>query len=298
MNHSENKNERLEFPPGTFYVHNGINLGDPAGPDTSPGYTPGVGRRDYERGYLGLVSMSCAPLTPGNRYGMILNKHDMGPILLPWTGFLTDDGKERHLLYRNPHPHPSSLVAEDPKDGEKYVDVLYLEAATNPGAERTMAAARAPLGSGAIAGSFLNFYRGDCAVPSLFATMKDEPAIPLARRGGRCDSVLPSLNGIQDRLNPFFVPRLKRSGVFLSIQTYPTGEEDGWVEWALRLSQDLPSGTERFVLPNSRVAYRQCRSKEPPFGLCYAKFLSADALSHYAIDEASLCTSLRPSHVR
>jgi len=94
---------------------------------------PGVGRREYERGYVGFMSMSYTPLTPRIRYGMILNRHDMGPILLPWTGFLTDDGKDKHLLYRNPHPHLSSLVAEDPKDGEKYVDVLCLESATNPG---------------------------------------------------------------------------------------------------------------------------------------------------------------------
>ena len=85
------------------------------------------------------------------------------------------------------------------------------------GAERMMAAARALLGSRAMPGSFLNFYRADCAVPSVFATMKEELAIPLARRGGRCDSVLPSLDGSPDRINRFFLPRLKRTGVFLSI---------------------------------------------------------------------------------
>ena len=113
INHNENKNERFQLPFGTFYVHNSINLNDPSGPDTSSGSTPGVGYRDYQPSYFGFVSMSYAPLTADTRYGMILNKHDMGPVLWPWTGFLTPDGKAKHPQYQNPHPHPSSLIAEE-----------------------------------------------------------------------------------------------------------------------------------------------------------------------------------------
>ena len=54
----------------------------------------------------------------------------------------------------------------------------------------------------------------------------------------------------------------------------------------LRLSEDLRTWTDRFVLPNSRVSYRQQRSDTPPFGLYYPKFLSADGSSHYEIDES------------
>lgn len=287
INHNENKNERFRFPFGTFYVHNSINLNDPAGPDTSSGSTPGAGYRDYQPGYFGFVSMSYAPLTAETRYGMILNKHDMGPVLWPWTGFLTPDGKAKNPRYQNPHPHPSSLIAEDPKDGKKYIYVFQIESSTNPDAERMIMAARAPVAARAMPGAFLNLYKGEYTEPSLPANMKEDIAVLLTRPGGRCDPIHPSLDGSQGRVNRFFAARLKRSGLFLSIESYSGGEgENRYMESALRLSEDLRTWTDRFVLPNSRVSYRQRRSDAPPFGLYYPKFLSADGSSHYEIDES------------
>ena len=116
INHCENKNERFDRPFGTFYVHNSINRSDPAGPETSSGPTP-TGYRDYQPGYFGFVSMSYAPVTADTRWGTDLQQNDLGPILWPRSGFLTPDGKAKHTGYKNPHPHPSSHIAEDPKDG-------------------------------------------------------------------------------------------------------------------------------------------------------------------------------------
>jgi hypothetical protein len=288
INHNENKNARFRFPFGTFFVHNSVNLNDPSGPETSSGSTPGVGYRDYQPAYFGFVSMSYAPLTAETRYGMILNKHDMGPVLWPWTGFLTPDGKAKSPRHQNPHPHPSSLIAEDPKDGKKYIYVFQIESSTNPdAAERMIMAARSPIESRAMPGSFLNLFKGEYTEPSLPANMKEDIAVLLTRPGGRCDPIHPSLDGRQDRINRFFAARLKRSGLFLSIESYSGGEgENRYMESALRLSEDLRAWTDRFVLPNSRVRYRQPRGDTPPFGLHYPKFLSADGSSHYEIDES------------
>lgn len=286
INHNENKNERFTWPFGTFYVHNSINLNDPAGPKTSSGPTP-TGYADYQPGYFGFVSMSYAPLTEDTRFGMILNKHDMGPILWPWSGFLTEDGKGKHPRYKNPHPHPSSLLAEDPKDGKKYLYIFQIESAVSSDGDRMIMASRAPIASRAMPGSFLNFYRGDYTEPSLPKNMKEDIALLLTRPGGRCDPIHPSLDGTHERMNRFFVARLKRSGLFLSVETYSIQEgNESYVETALRLSEDLRNWTGRFVVPNTRVSSRQRRSETPPFYMSYPKFLSADGFSHYEIDES------------
>jgi hypothetical protein len=286
VNHNENKNERFLWPFGTLYVHNSINLNDPAGPETSSGPNP-TGYRDYQPGYFGFVSMSYAPLTPETRHGMILNKHDMGPILWPWSGFLTKDGKDKHPQYNNPHPHPSSLIAEDPKDGKKYIYVFQIESSTKPDGDRMIMAARAPIESRARPGSFLNLYRGEYTEPALPKNMKEDIAVLLTRPGGRCDPIHPSLDGTHERINRFFAARLMRSGLFLSVESYSL-EEGGerYMETALRLSEDLRTWSDRFVVPNTRVSSRQRRSETPPFYLSYPKFLSGDGSSHYEIDES------------
>lgn len=286
INHNENKNERFRWPFGTMYVHNSINLNDPAGPDTSSGPTPN-GYRDYQPGYFGFVSMSYAPLTADTRYGMILNKHDMGPILWPWSGFLTKDGKHKHPQYRNPHPHPSSLIAEDPKDGRKYTYVFQIESSTEPDGNRMIMAARSPIESRAMPGSFLNLYHGEYSEPSLPKNMREDIATLLTRPGGKCDPIHPSLDGTHEGINRFFAARLKHSGLFLSVESYNFQEgRERYMETALRLSEDLRTWTDRFVVPNSKVNMRQKRSETPPFCMYYPKFLSGDGSSHYQIDES------------
>ena len=286
INHNENKNERFARPYGTFYVHNSVNLNDPAGPETSSGSTP-KGYSDYQPGYFGFVSMSYAPLTAETRYGMILNQHDMGPILWPWTGFLTKDGKSKHPQYRNPHPHPSSLIAEDPKDGRKYIYAFQIESSTKPDGDRMIMAARSPIESRAMPGSFRNLYQGEYTEPSLPENMKEDVGVLLTRPGGRCDPIHPSLDGTHEGMIRFFAARLKRSGLFLSVETYSVREGgERYTETALRLSADLRTWTDRFVVPNTKVSSRQIHSETPPYNMYYPKFLSADGSSHYELDES------------
>jgi hypothetical protein len=283
INHCENKNERFVRPFGTFYVHNSINRNDPAGPDTSSGPMPN-GYRDYQPGYFGFVSMSYAPVTAETKWGVELQQHDMGAILWPRTGFLTPDGKAKHPRYKNPHPHPSSLIAEDPKDGKKYVYVFVLDVAEREDAYNMVLAARSPIEARALPGSFLNFYRGEYSEPSLPKNMSEDIAVLATRPGGNAGVIHPTTEG---RMNRFFVARLRRSGLFLSIESYSGGEgQDRYFETALRLSEDLRTWTDRFVLPNSRVSPQQTRSDTPPFGLYYPKLLSADGSSHYEVDES------------
>jgi hypothetical protein len=286
INHCENKNERFVRPFGTFYVHNSINTNDPAGPETSSGPTP-AGYRDYQPGYFGFVSMSYAPVTAATKWGVELRQHDMGAILWPRSGFLTPDGKAKHPKYKNPHPHPSSLVAEDPKDGKKYVYVFAADSAEREDATNMIVAARSPIESRALPGSFLNFYRGDYTEPSLPKNMSENIAVLATRPGGNSEAIHPTAEG---RMNRFFVARLRRSGLFLSVESYSWTEgqnQSRYFESALRLSEDLRHWTDRFVLPNSRISVGPVRSQDPPFGLYYPKFLSADGSSHYEVDEST-----------
>ena len=281
INHCENKNERFVRPFGTFYVHNSINRNDPSGPDTSSGPMPTGGYSDYQPGYFGIVSMSYAPVNADAKWGVELQKYDMGPILWPRSGFLTPDGKAKHPRYKNPHPHPSSLVAEDPKDGKRYVYVFANDSAEGEDESTMVVAARSPIEAHALPGSFLNFYHGDYTEPSLPKNMSEDIAILATRPGGNASAIHP------DAVNRFFVARLRRSGLFLSVESYGGGEgQDSYFETALRLSEDLRTWTGRFVLPNSRVTSRQIESDGPPFGLFYPKFLSADGSSHYELDES------------
>jgi hypothetical protein len=280
INHCENKNERFVRPFGTLYVNNSVNRNDPSGPDTSSGSTS-TGYRDYQPGYFGFVSMSYAPINADTKWGVELQKYDMGPILWPRSGFLTPDGKAKHPRYKNPHPHPSSLIAEDPKDGKRYVYVFANDSAEREDASTMVVAARSPIEARALPGSFLNFYRGDYTEPSLPKNMSEDIAVLATRPGGNASAIH------QHAVNRFFVARLRRSGLFLSVESYGGGEgQDRYFETALRLSEDLRTWTDRFILPNSRVNTRQIRSDAPPFGLYYPKFLSADGSSHYEVDES------------
>jgi hypothetical protein len=284
INHCENKNEHATRPFGTFYFHNSINRNDPSGPETSSGPMP-AGYREYQPGYFGLVSMSYAPVTAETKWGVELEKNDMGAILWPRSGFLTPDGKAKHPKYKNPHPHPSSLIAEDPKDGKQYVYVWELVSAEREDAFNMVAAARSPVAARALPGSFRNYWRGDYTEPSLPKNMSEDIAILATRPGGNAEAIHPTAEGDIIR---FFVARLKRSGLFLSTESYIGGEgANRYFESALRLSEDLRTWTDRFVLPNSRVSGGWRNSSTPPFGLYYPKFLSADGSSHYELDESA-----------
>lgn len=283
INHCENKNERISRPYGTFYFNNSINRYDPAGPDTSSGSTP-HGYRDYQPGYFGLVSMSYAPVVAETHWGVELRKHDMGPILWPRTGFLTPDGKRKNPGYKNPHPHPSSLIAEDPRDGKKYLYVFSLVSALRRDAFNMVSAARSPIKSRAIHETFVNFYKGEYTEPSLPANMSEDIAVLATRPGGKVDCIHPTAQG---RMNRFFVARLIRSGLFLAVESrFVRGGNSAYIETALRLSEDLRTWTDRFVIQNSRVNARRKRTLLPPFGMYYPKFLSGDGSSHYEIDES------------
>ncbi len=139
-------------------------------------------------------------------------------------------------------------------------------------------AARSPIESRGLPETYLNFYEGEYTEPSLPENMKEDIALLLTRKGGRADAIHPELYNV----NRFFVARLKRSGLFLSVESYYEG---GHVQTALRLSRDLRSWSERFPIPNPRVGSQGSSDGNPP-GLYYTKFLSRDGSSHYLIDES------------
>jgi len=279
ITHCENKNEAVRTGYMDCFFHNSIDLNTPATEETSSGMkTVGNERRyrDYQPAYFGFVTMAYAPITEGTRWGVELFHHDMGPIIWPQSGFLTSDGKSKNPGYKNPHPHPSSLIAEDPKDGKKYLYVFANISSTNPEANTMVGACRSPIAERGRPGTYLNFYKGDYTEPSLPQDMSEELDVLLTRRGGRADALHPTLYNI----NRFFVARLKRSGLFLSVESYRAGD---YLETALRLSRDLRTWTDRFIVPNTQVKSAQRRIVP---GLYYPKFMSLDGSTHYGIDES------------
>jgi hypothetical protein len=279
INHCENKNEVVQTEYGTFYFHNNINLNDPAGPDTRSGRGPDGRYRDYQPAYFGLVTMSYAPVEASTHWGAELYRNDMGPVMWPEEGFLTPDGKAVVLEQKHPHPHPSSLIAEDPKDGRRYLYVFANISSTRPDRSSMIGACRSPIEARGLPGSYLNFYRGDYTEPSLPANMKEDVALLLTRKGGKADVVHPELYGI----NRFFVARLTRSGLFLSVESYSEGD---YFQTALRLSKDLRSWGDRCVIPSSQINRKEDVTQTKKFGLFYPKFLSLDGSTHYDIDES------------
>ena len=281
INHCENKNEVVtpRSRVGTFYFHNSINVNDPAGPETCSGPGRDGVYKEYQPGYFGLVSMSYALVTSDTRWGVELHRNDMGPILWPQTAFLTADGKAVAPGYTHEHPHPSSLIAEDPKDGKTYVYVFANVSSTRPGKHSMVAAARSPIESRGLPGTYLNLYEGDYTEPALPENMKEDLPLLLTRKGGRADVIHPGLHDI----NRFSVARLKRSGLFLSVESY---REGGHYRTALRLSADLRAWSERFVIHQSPTSGCGSSVTGQQFSLYYPKFLSRDGSSHYLIDES------------
>jgi len=290
INHCENKNECFVLPNLILCFQNSINPHIRAEYATSSGVKE-KGYRDYAPAYFGFVSMSYAPVVPETKWGMILQDHDMGPIIWPQTGILSPDGKTDAPGYKHPHPHPSHIIAEDPEDGEKYIYVFCIDSSLDPDKHNMIIAARSPLRSRGLPGTFMNLYKGDYTEPSLPPQKSEESTENywssvnyrdlLAVGGGRADPVHPTAQGGMIR---FSVARLKRSGLFLSVESYV---EDGYIKTALRLSEDLRTWTDRFPIPNTQVPLRRgFERRKPPYGLFYPKFLSLDGSSHTEIDEA------------
>lgn len=283
INHCENKNLSWRTKYTKIFTTNSINPADEATETTTSGSLTGR-FREYQPAYFGLVSMSYAPVTPETKYGSELFHHDMGPVTWPQTGFMTPDGKSKAPGYNNPHPHPSSLIAEDPKDGKKYV--YLFEVISDPETGTNMiGASRSPLAERGLPGTYRTFYRGEYTEPSL-PDMSGGIAESRCRKGGKASPVHPST---RCHMNRFFVARLKRSGLFLSVETYTIREgSESYMETALRLSEDLRNWTERFVVPNTRVSSGRKSGETPSFNMYYPKFLSADGSSHYEIDESEI----------
>lgn len=284
INHTENKNEMVRRKFGTLFLQNSVDLSLAATPETSAGSTPDGKYRDFEDAYYPFITTAYAPVNPETKWGVELHRHDMGPILWPRMGYLTADGKQRHPRLGHAHMHPGSLIAEDPRDGKTYIYVWTDCSPERDGAWNMVMAARAPLESRGVPGSFLNFYNGDFTEPSLPADRN----VPLERLftlpGGKASVIHPTAEG---RINRFSVTRLKRSSLFLSVESYYLGEDPNrFMETAFRLSEDLRTWTDRFVLPGSRVHRSQSRSVNPPFLLSYPKFLSPDGASHAELDES------------
>lgn len=281
INHCENKNLSWRTKYTKIFTTNSINPADEATATTTSGNFTGR-FRDYQPAYFGLVSMSYAPIAPETKYGAELFHHDMGPVTWPQTGFMTPDGKLKAPGYNNPHPHPSSLIAEDPRDGRKYV-YLFEVIADPENSTSMIGAARSPLAERGLPGTYMNFYRGEYTEPSL-PDMSGGIVQSRCRKGGRASAIHPSTSC---HMNRFFVARLKRSGLFLSVETYTIRDgSESYMETALRLSEDLRNWTDRFAVPNTRVNSGQKRGESGPFNMYYPKFLSGDGSSHYLIDES------------
>ena len=277
INHCENKNLSWKTGYTKFFTTNSINPADEATPQTTSGNWTGR-FSDYQPGYFGFVSMSYAPITEETKWGAELFHNDMGPILWPQTGFMTLDGKSVVPDYKHPHSHPSSLIAEDPVDGKKYLYVFACMSSPRSDAHNMIGAARSPIEARGLPGTYKNLYNGDYTEPSLPDNMSDGIGALRTRRGGRADAVHPTAHGSIIR---FFVARLKNSGLFISVEFY---RQDNYFEVALRLSEDLRTWTDRFVVPNTRFDRTADRSKVLP--MYYPKFLSLDGSSHYEIDES------------
>ena len=285
INHCENKNSIRRTRYTKFLITNSINPADEATETTASG-TFGGRFREYQPAYFGLVSMSYAPVTAETKYGAELFHHDMGPIIWPQTGFMTPDGTATAPGFWHEHPHPSSLIAEDPRDGKKYIYVFSVisdpdaDLRVDERARVMIGAARSPLTDRGLPGTYMNFYRGDYTEPSL-PDLSGGIKLARSRKGGKASAIHESTRGCH--MNRFFVTRLKRSGLFLSVESF---RAEGRFQTALRLSEDLRTWTDRFVLPNKQRNDYHYDAGSPELALYYPKFLSADGSSHYEIDES------------
>jgi hypothetical protein len=214
-------------------------------------------------------------------------------VLWPETGFLTADGKQVAPDYTHSHPHPSGIIAEDPKDGKKYIYVFACMTNPDPRLPRRVVAARSPLSERGLPGTFHYLYKGEYGSPALPADMSGSVREVCSRKGGKADPIHPGARG---DINRFSVARLKRSGLFLGVE-HVRYDGRSRSETCLRLSEDLVNWSERIPVPGTEVTRGMDRSER--FRTVYPKFLSADGRSHYEVDESEpfYIIATKPHHL-
>lgn len=232
--HGENKNEIVN---GVKYDNN-IR---PAGTHYSDAEYSGAGSdgvyRDAWEHYFNFLNIQWAPLDKLQTRGSLL-KNDLGPILWPTDGYVFDFGGQTHQACDGLR-HPSVLVDNG------YIYVFYLDSSKGNGG--LMFAARAPLSTGGVPGSFKKYYKGSFSEPGLPEGFNKDDRRFLYMGGGKSTPIISCNNPVR-----FQVARLKGTPYYVSVQEEITAS--GFNTIYLRVSKDLVNWSQPVEIPGIAVS--------------------------------------------
>lgn len=258
----QNKNEKVG--PDRFYINTVLPPRSYAGRDFS-GYNENKSAYvDNWDTYFNFIGLAACPLDDYD--GSRLMSNDQGPILWPSTGYLDPQGRPLSRGVR----HPSTIVEGG------YIYVFYLEefpGSNEPGRQRGIKVARAPVASLGRPGSFVCWFEDAFTEPSLPAGFSRLERGFFNLPGGRGTRLF------DEYATRFSVARLAGRRGFLGVEERMyKGDE---FELFLRLSDDLVHWGKPFAVPNSRGDWKS--------GLHYPILANADLTDNNEIDPANCC---------
>ena len=228
--HGENKNEGFESR-NRYYDNMILPSQSYTIPDEYSGLFNGV-YKDYWPTYFAIISAAWSPSdeNEGNNF----MSHDLGPILWPSGGYVTESGEKAGNGLRA----PISLV----HDG--YIYVFYND-------QGGIKVSRAPVSGHGAPGTFMNYYRGSFSIPSLPAGFTKENARDfLDVPGGKSTYIHEDLTM---RTTRFSVAKLEGTKYFVSVEGrfYYDDQGKSIFQDYLRLSEDLVNWSDAVALPGT-----------------------------------------------
>ena len=229
--HGENKNRAYQ-PSGDYIYYDNTVLPSQMYiiPDEYSGYFDGS-FSDYWPAYFAFISASWSPADENG--GNNFMAHDLGPIIWPSNGYITQSGVKASNGLRA----PSSII----HDG--YIYIFYLDMGG-------IKVSRAPVSGNGAPGTFMNYYNGGFSEPSLPTGFTKETARDfLDVPGGLSSWIHPELAHSTTR---FSVAKLKGTQYFVSVEErfYYDGNSNTFQNY-LRLSEDLVNWSDAVLLPGT-----------------------------------------------
>ena len=228
--HGENKNEvyggtyyydNTVYPPGTTYKK----------PDQYDGPDENGIWREYSPGYFAFTSLT--DIQPSALKNGTLNDGDMGPVLWPSAGYLSETNQQASQGIR----HPTGFATNE------HIYIYYLDTSKGyePGRTTGLKVARAPISSLGKPGSFRNYYNGKWEEKSLPDGFNKNSRDMFYKQGGRSTTIIPG------GVIRFSVAKVKGTPYYLGVEE--TWTNDG-LSIMLRASKDLANWGDPVTIAN------------------------------------------------
>ena len=232
--HGENKNERIDAY-NRYYDNTVLPTQSYIIPDEYSGYTNNGSYQEYWPAYFAFIFVAWSPSDENG--GNNFSAYDLGPVLWPSSGYVTEDGTKAGNGLRA----PSTILYNG------YIYIFYND-------QGGIKVSRAPVSGNGAPGTFMNYYKGAFSKPSLpegftKETVRDFLDVP----GGKSAYIHSDLTM---RTTRFSVAKLEGTKYFVGVEErFHYENEQAIFQNYLRLSEDLVNWSDAVSLPGTASQY-------------------------------------------